>query len=74
MMAVKFSFLALFKRLIDQIYCLKVYWWVVVAFNLAVTAYGAAAYIIPCPEFRSRKMGRDNEKVPVSIGHKLNIA
>ncbi|KAL8902465.1 MAG: hypothetical protein Q9207_004686 [Kuettlingeria erythrocarpa] len=56
MMAVKFSFLALFKRLIDRMHSLNVYWWVVVAFNLAVTGYGAAVYIIPCPEFRSRKV------------------
>ncbi|KAI4189225.1 MAG: hypothetical protein L6R41_001605 [Letrouitia leprolyta] len=56
MMAVKFSFLALFKRLIDRIYSLAVYWWVVVAFNLAVTGYGASVYVIACPHFSGMKV------------------
>ncbi|KAI4174960.1 MAG: hypothetical protein LQ343_001987 [Gyalolechia ehrenbergii] len=56
MMAVKFSFLALFKRLIDRIYPLTVYWWAVVAFNLAVTGYGASVYVIACPHFSGSKV------------------
>ena len=50
MMAVKFSFLALFKRLIDRVHSMIRYWWVVAAFNLAVTGYGASVYIVPCPK------------------------
>ncbi|KAI4128044.1 MAG: hypothetical protein LQ338_002935 [Usnochroma carphineum] len=56
MMAVKFSFLALFKRLIDRIHSLTMYWWVVVAFNLAVTGYGASVYVIACPHFSGMKV------------------
>lgn len=58
MMAVKFSFLALFKRLIDRIHSLTMYWWVVVAFNLAVTGYGASVYVIACPHFSGMKVGK----------------
>ncbi|KAL9598044.1 MAG: hypothetical protein Q9219_004738 [cf. Caloplaca sp. 3 TL-2023] len=56
MMAVKFSFLALFKRLIDRIHILLWYWWIVVAFNLAVTGYGASVYVIACPHFSGMKV------------------
>ncbi|KAL8934632.1 MAG: hypothetical protein Q9216_005807 [Gyalolechia sp. 2 TL-2023] len=59
MMAVKFSFLALFKRLIDRIYSLTVYWWIVVVFNLAVTGYGASVYVIACPHFSGTKVGKE---------------
>ena len=59
MMAVKFSFLALFRRLIDRIPPLIKYWRVVVAFNLAVTAYGASVYVIACPHFSGIKVGKN---------------
>ena len=51
MMSVKFSFLALFRHLIDRIPPLIKYWRIVVAFNLAVTAYGASVYVAACPHF-----------------------
>ena len=51
--SVKFCFLALFKKLIDRMPRLITYWWCVVAFNLAVTGYGAAVYILACPYFYS---------------------
>ncbi|MCJ1469771.1 hypothetical protein MMC07_008413, partial [Pseudocyphellaria aurata] len=56
MMAVKFSFLVLFRRLIDRIPPLIRYWRVVVAFNLAVTVYGALVYCLPCPHFSRTKI------------------
>ena len=58
MMAVKFSFLALFRRLIDRIPPLIKYWRVVVLFNLAVTGYGASVYVIACPHFSGMKVGK----------------
>ena len=58
MMAVKFSFLALFKRLIDRIPILLKYWWFVVIFNLAVTGYGASVYVLPCPHFSGPKVSK----------------
>ena len=59
MMAVKFAFLALFRRLIDRIPPLIKYWRVVVAFNLIVTAYGASVYVIACPHFSGMKVGKN---------------
>ena len=55
--SVKFSFLFLFKRLIDRIRPLIVYWWVVTAFNVAVALYGAVIYVVACPWFYSIKSG-----------------
>lgn len=48
--SVKFSYLFLFKKLIDRIPPLIIYWYFVAAFNAAVSAYGAAVYIAACPE------------------------
>ena len=58
MMAVKFSFLALLRRLIDRIPPLIKYWRIVVAFNLAVTSYRASVYVIACPHFSGMKVGK----------------
>lgn len=58
MMAVKFAFLALFRRLIDRIPPLIKYWRVVVIFNLAVTGYGASVYVVACPHFSGMKVGK----------------
>jgi len=49
--AVKFSFLFFFKRLIDRIRPLYIYWWVVFVFNLGVFGYGITIYYIGCPWF-----------------------
>ena len=57
-MTVKFSFLALFRRLIDRVPPLIKYWRVVVAFNLTVAAYGVSTYVIACPQFNGMKVNR----------------
>lgn len=46
--SVKFAFLALFWRLIDRIPPLIKYWWIVVAYNVAIAAYGFSVYLIKC--------------------------
>jgi hypothetical protein len=51
--SVKFSFLFLFRRLIDRIRSLRIYWWIVLVFNIAISGYGAAVYIVACPHFYS---------------------
>lgn len=61
MMAVKFSFLALFRRLIDRIPPLIKYWRVIVAFNIAVTAYGASVYVVACPHFSGIKVDKHKQ-------------
>lgn len=49
--SVKFSFLALFKKLIRQMPGMIRYWWFTVAFNIVVTGYGASVYLVACPYF-----------------------
>lgn len=48
-MSIKFSFLALFRKLIDRIPFLIIYWWVVVILNIATSAYGVAVTMLVCP-------------------------
>ena len=47
-MAVKFSFLYLFRKLIDRIKPLIIYWWVVTAFNVVALGYGVIVYYVAC--------------------------
>lgn len=53
--SVKFSYLFLFKRLIDRMPLMVIYWWVVAVFNGLISAYGAAVYIAACPDFYNMK-------------------
>ena len=58
-MAVKFSFLALFRRLIQGIKSLAIYWWIVTLFNIGTLGYGTSVYFAACPHFSgagSRKL------------------
>lgn len=50
---VKLSFLAIFRKLIDRIRPMVVYWWCVLAYTILVGLYGISAYIAPCPTFYS---------------------
>lgn len=49
--AVKFSFLFLFKRLIDRMPLLVIYWWVIMVFNVVSAGYGIAVNFLVCPWF-----------------------
>ncbi|KAM7193862.1 hypothetical protein V8F33_007548 [Rhypophila sp. PSN 637] len=49
--SVKFSFLVFFKRLIRQMPHLEIYWSFTLAFNIIVTCFGAAVFLIACPYF-----------------------
>lgn len=49
--SVKMSFLFLFKRLLSRMETMLVYWYFVLAFTLAISAYGFLVYILPCPYF-----------------------
>ncbi len=51
--AAKFSFLFLFRQLIDRIRVMIIYWWIVMVFCVLVTGYGAASYVLACPKFGS---------------------
>lgn len=52
-MAVKFSFLFLFWKLIDLIRPLVTYWWVVTVYNVAVLGFGVSVYYLACPYYYS---------------------
>ncbi|KAI4237997.1 MAG: hypothetical protein L6R40_005808 [Gallowayella cf. fulva] len=49
--SVKFSFLSLFRRLIDRMPPLITYWWFVVAFNVVAFGYGLSTYFLICPHY-----------------------
>ena len=50
---VKASFLVLFRKLVDRIRPMIIYWWFVVAYTIIVGLYGITTYIVPCPKFNS---------------------
>ena len=66
--SVKFSYLFLFKKLINRMRALVIYWWLVVAFNGVISAYGAAVYIAACPKFYTLD---SCESAPVSKKYSL---
>ena len=59
-MAVKFSFLFLFKKLIDRIKPMMIYWWVITVFNVIVLGYGLAVYYVSCPYYEDPKICTSN--------------
>ncbi|KAI4197796.1 MAG: hypothetical protein LQ350_005701 [Teloschistes chrysophthalmus] len=55
-MAVKFSFLFLFRKLIDRMPPLITYWWLVLTFNIIALGYGLSTYFLYCPYFNDPKL------------------
>lgn len=53
---VKFSFLALFKRLLRQMPLLTRYWWFVTIFSALISVYGATVFVIACPYFGEKNI------------------
>ena len=69
-MAVKFSFLVLFRRLIQGIKSLVLYWWIVTLFNIGTLGYGASVYFVLCPHFSgagSRKLNDIPELADINL-------
>ncbi|KAL8811957.1 MAG: hypothetical protein Q9200_001390 [Gallowayella weberi] len=54
--AVKFSFLSLFRRLIERMPPLIIYWWFVVVFNLVAFGYGLSTYFLICPHYNDSQI------------------
>ena len=48
---VKLSFLSLFRKLVDRIRPMVLYWWFVLAYTISVGLFGISSYIAPCPTF-----------------------
>ena len=46
---VKFSFLALFRKLLDPTKWVRVYWWITTVFAGLTYLYGIAAFLLLCP-------------------------
>ena len=53
--SVKFSYLFLFRKLVDRMPRIITYWWFVAIFNGLISVYGATIYIIDCPYFYNIK-------------------
>ena len=69
-MAVKFSFLVLFRRLIQGIKSLMVYWRVVTLFNIGTLGYGVLVCFVLCPHFSgvgSRKLSDNPESTDINL-------
>jgi hypothetical protein len=58
---VKFSFLALFKKLIRQMPVITRYWWFALVFNIASFVYGVFSYFVPCPYFTEANIFKASE-------------
>ncbi|KAF2635431.1 hypothetical protein P280DRAFT_473831 [Massarina eburnea CBS 473.64] len=54
MCSVKFSFLALFKKLLKQMPNMMRYWWFALAFNIIIGLYGVVVFIVACPYFEEK--------------------
>jgi hypothetical protein len=50
-MSVKFSFMFFFKKLIDRLPSLNIYWWFLVVYSTACWGYGISVYYIGCPYY-----------------------
>ena len=68
-MSIKFSFLFLFRRLIDRIQSLVIYWWAVMTFNVIVLGYGLSVYYVACPYYNDPRLGACFYKTVVSEIH-----
>ena len=53
--SVKYSYLFLFKRLIDRMPRMITYWWLAFTFNGIISAYGMAVYVAACPWYGNLK-------------------
>jgi hypothetical protein len=46
---VKMSFIFFFRKLVERIRSMMIFWWVVFIFNLGVCGYGFSVYVLACP-------------------------
>ncbi|KAL8943451.1 MAG: hypothetical protein Q9211_000983 [Gyalolechia sp. 1 TL-2023] len=49
--SVKFSYLFLFRRLINRLPGMMAYWWIAAVYNGLISVYGAVVYVVACPEY-----------------------
>ncbi|KAL8860684.1 MAG: hypothetical protein Q9178_003037 [Gyalolechia marmorata] len=53
--AVKFSYLFLFKRLVKGLPQMVTYWWIAAIYNAMISLYGGIVYGVACPNYYSLK-------------------
>lgn len=63
--SVKFSYLFLFKKLIDRIRPMIIYWWVTAVFNALTSLYIAAVYMVVCPYYYSTKACKSSRSIAI---------
>ncbi|PVH84950.1 hypothetical protein DL98DRAFT_608996 [Cadophora sp. DSE1049] len=68
--SVKMSFLFLFKRLLSRMETMLVYWYFVLVFTLAISAYGFLVYILPCPYFYDERSFTCNQGTKADLTFK----
>lgn len=73
-MAVKFGFLFFFRKLIDCLQPLVIYWWLVTAYNVVVFGYGVSVYYLSCPYFHDPRSCKSNKKIKRKRKKKPQIA
>ena len=58
--SVKFSYLFLFRKLVDRIRPMVIYWWVAVVFNALISIYGIVIYAAIRPWYCTTISGIDD--------------
>lgn len=58
--AVKFSYLFLFRKLIDRLHYMMIYWWVAAVFNGIISIYGLIIYAAIRPWYCTANSGKCN--------------
>ncbi len=53
--SIKFSYLFLFKKLINRIRSMIIYWWFTVIFNVMISSYEAVVYVAACSDYYNIK-------------------
>ena len=55
---VKISFLLLFRKLVDRMRRLTIYWWIVLVYSIIVFLGGISSYFAACPYFDTLQVGK----------------
>ncbi|KAL8835183.1 MAG: hypothetical protein Q9170_003429 [Blastenia crenularia] len=71
--SVKFSYLFLFRRLINRLPGMMVYWWIAAVYNGMISIYGAIVYGVACPEFYTLRAFRWTQKLALACTLCLTI-
>ena len=68
--SVKFSYLFLFRKLIDRLRPMKIYWYIAVVFNAVVSIYGLIIYAVVRPWYCTSDTGKQLLAINVMVTDK----